>query len=112
MTSKLYSILLLLIFTLTAQAQEYHVETPGTLQEVIGPGAEELTRIRVTGILNDRDIAFLHYLCWPIAPKPVGMKDERFLKMPRRDTPSFIQCTTLTQLVAIDFLSVMLSQHH
>ena len=53
MTSKLYSILLLLIFTLTAQAQEYHVETPGTLQEVIGPGAEELTRIRVTGTLND-----------------------------------------------------------
>ena len=81
MTSKLYSILLLLIFTLTAQAQEYHVETPGTLQEVIGPGAEELTRIRVTGILNDRDIAFLHYLCWPIAPKPAGMKDESYLKI-------------------------------
>ena len=111
MTSKLYSILLLLIFTLTAQAQEYHVETPGTLQDVIGPGAEELTRIRVTGILNDRDIAFLHYLCWSIAPKPAGMKDESYLKMPRRDRPSFIQCTTLTQLVAIDFLSVMLSHH-
>ena len=63
MTSKLYSMLLLLICTITAQAQEYHVETPGTLQEVIGPGAEELTRIRVTGTLNDRDIAFLHYLC-------------------------------------------------
>ena len=46
MTSRLYSMLLLLIFTLTAQAQEYHVETPGTLQDVIGPGAEELTRIR------------------------------------------------------------------
>ena len=112
MTSKLYSILLLLICTITAQTQEYHVETPGTLQEVIGPGAEELTRIRMTGILNDRDIAFLHYLCWPIAPKPAGMKDESYLKMPRRDTPSFTQCTTLTQLVAIDFLSVMLSQHH
>ena len=81
MTSKLYSILLLLIFTITAQAQEYHVETPGTLQEVIGPGAEELTRIRVTGTLNDRDIAFLHYLCWPIAPKPAGMKDESYLKI-------------------------------
>ena len=81
MTSKLYSILLLLIFTLTAQAQEYHVETPGTLQEVIGPGAEELTHIRVTGTLNDRDIAFLHYLCWPIAPKPAGMKDESYLKI-------------------------------
>ena len=111
MTSKLYSILLLLIFTITAQAQEYHVETPGTLQEVIGPGAEELTRIRVTGTLNDKDIAYLHYLCWPIAPKPVGIKDERFLKIPRRDTPSFTQCTTLIQLVAIDFLSVMLSHH-
>ena len=61
MTSKLYSILLLLICTITAQAQEYHVETPGTLQEVIGPGAKELTRIRVTGTLNDRDIAFLHH---------------------------------------------------
>ena len=88
MTSKLYSILLLLIFTLTAQAQEYHVETPGTLQDVIGPGAEELTRIRVTGTLNDRDIAFLHYLCWPIAPKPAGMKDESYLKiaMEKEDT--------------------------
>ena len=111
MTSRLYSILLLLICTITAQAQEYHVETPGTLQEVIGPGAEELTRIRVTGTLNDKDIAYLHYLCWPIAPKPVGIKDERFLKIPRRDTPSFTQCTTLIQLVAIDFLSVMLSHH-
>ena len=88
MTSKLYSILLLLIFTITAQAQEYHVETPGTLQEVIGPGAEELTHIRVTGTLNDRDIAFLHYLCWPIAPKPAGMKDESYLKiaMEKEDT--------------------------
>ena len=88
MTSRLYSILLLLICTITAQAQEYHVETPGTLQEVIGPGAEELTRIRVTGTLNDRDIAFLHYLCWPIAPKPAGMKDESYLKiaMEKEDT--------------------------
>ena len=88
MTSRLYSILLLLIFTLTAQAQEYHVETPGTLQDVIGPGAEELTHIRVTGTLNDRDIAFLHYLCWPIAPKPAGMKDESYLKiaMEKEDT--------------------------
>ncbi len=88
MTSKLNSILLLLICTITVQAQEYHVETPGTLQEVIGPGAEELTRIRVTGTLNDRDIAFLHYLCWPIAPKPAGMKDESYLKiaMEKEDT--------------------------
>ena len=88
MTSKVYSILLLLIFTITAQAQEYHVETPGTLQEVIGSGAEELTRIRVTGTLNDRDIAFLHYLCWPIAPKPTDMKDESYLKiaMQKEDT--------------------------
>ena len=88
MTSKLYSILLLLICTITAQAQEYHVETPGTLQEVIGPGAEELTRIRVTGTLNDRDIAFLHYLCWPIAPKPAGMREESYLKiaMEKEDT--------------------------
>ena len=88
MTSRLYSMLLLLICTITAQAQEYHVETPGTLQEVIGPGAEELTRIRVTGTLNDRDIAFLHYLCWPIAPKPAGMREESYLKiaMEKEDT--------------------------
>lgn len=91
MTSRLNSILLLLICTITAQAQEYHVETPGTLQEVIGAGAEELTRIRVTGTLNDRDIAFLHYLCWPIAPKPTDMKDmkdESYLKiaMEKEDT--------------------------
>jgi len=81
MKSRLYPMLLLLICTLTAQAQEYHVETPGTLQEVIGPGAEELTRIRVTGTLNDRDIAFLHRLCWPSKPKPKGMKYENYLKM-------------------------------
>ena len=88
MTSRLYSILLLLIFTTIAKAQEYYVETPGTLQEVIGPGAEELTRIRVTGTLNDRDIAFLHHLCWPIAPKPANMKDESYLKiaMEKEDT--------------------------
>ena len=81
MKSRLYPMLLLLICTITAQAQEYHVETPGTLQEVIGPGAEELTRIRVTGTLSDRDIAFLHRLCWPIAPKPKDMKYEDYLKM-------------------------------
>lgn len=88
MKSKLYPILLLLIFTTIAKAQEYYVETPGTLQEVIGPGAEELTRIRVTGTLNDRDITFLHYLCWPIAPKPTDMKDESYLKiaMEKEDT--------------------------
>ena len=81
MKSRLYPMLLLLICTITAQAQEYHVDTPGTLQEVIGPGAEELTRIRVTGTLNDRDIAFLHRLCWPSKPKPKGMKYENYLKM-------------------------------
>ena len=81
MKSKLYPLLLLLIFTITAKAQEYHVETPGTLQEVIGAGAEELTRIRVTGTLNDRDIAFLHHLCWPGAPKPADMTDESYLKI-------------------------------
>lgn len=88
MKSRLYSMLLLLICTITAQAQEYHVETPGTLQEVIGPGAEELTRIRVTGTLNDRDIAFLHRLCWPSKPKPKGMKYENYLKiaMEKEDT--------------------------
>ena len=89
MTSKLYSVLLLLIFTLTAQAQEYHVETPGTLQEVVGPGAEELTRIRVTGTLNDKDIAFLHYLCWPGVPKPTGMKVEKFLKIMQEKEDDF-----------------------
>ena len=89
MKSRLYPILLLLICTLTAQAQEYHVETPGTLQEVIGPGAEELTRIRVTGTLNDRDIAFLHYLCWPGVPKPTGMKVEKFLKIMQEKEDDF-----------------------
>ena len=89
MTSRLYSMLLLLIFTLTAQAQEYHVETPGTLQDVIGPGAEELTHIRVTGTLNDRDIAFLHYLCWPGVPKPTGMKVEKFLKIMQEKEDDF-----------------------
>ncbi|WP_276805670.1 leucine-rich repeat domain-containing protein [Prevotella pallens] len=89
MKSRLYSILLLLICTMTAQAQEYHVETPGTLQEVIGPGAEELTRIRVTGTLNDKDIAFLHYLCWPGVPKPTGMKVEKFLKIMQEKEDDF-----------------------
>ncbi len=81
MKSKLYPILLLLIFTTIAKAQEYYVETPGTLQEVIGLGAEELTRIRVTGTLNDRDIAFLHHLCWPIAPKPANMTNGDYFQM-------------------------------
>ena len=89
MKSRLYPMLLLLICTITAQAQEYHVETPGTLQEVIGPGAEELTRIRVTGTLNDRDIAFLHYLCWPGVPKPTGMKVEKFLKIMQEKEDDF-----------------------
>ena len=89
MTSRLYSILLLLICAITAQAQEYHVETPGTLQEVVGPGAEELTRIRVTGTLNDKDIAFLHYLCWPGVPKPTGMKVEKFLKIMQEKEDDF-----------------------
>lgn len=65
------------------------METPGTLQEVIGPGAEELTRIRVTGTLNDRDIAFLHYLCWPGVPKPTGMKVEKFLKIMQEKEDDF-----------------------
>ena len=89
MKSRLYTILLLLICTIKAQAQEYHVETPGTLQEVIGPGAEELTRIRVTGTLNDKDIAFLHYLCWPGVPKPTGMKVEKFLKIMQEKEDDF-----------------------
>ena len=89
MKSRLYPMLLLLICTITAQAQEYHVETPGTLQEVIGPGAEELTRIRVTGTLNDKDIAFLHYLCWPGVPKPTGMKVEKFLKIMQEKEDDF-----------------------
>lgn len=89
MKSRLYSMLLLLICTITAQAQEYHVETPGTLQEVIGSGAEELTRIRVTGTLNDRDIAFLHHLCWPGVPKPTGMKVEKFLKIMQEKEDDF-----------------------
>ena len=92
MKSRLYSILLLLICTMTAQAQEYHVETPGTLQEVIGSGAEELTRIRVTGTLNDRDIAFLHRLCWPSKPKPKGMKYEDYLKMAMEKEDTFRTC--------------------
>lgn len=89
MKSRLYPMLLLLICTITAQAQEYHVETPGTLQEVIGSGAEELTRIRVTGTLNDKDIAFLHYLCWPGVPKPTGMKVEKFLKIMQEKEDDF-----------------------
>lgn len=84
--------LLLLLSAVTARGQEwseYHVGTPGTLQEVIGPGAEELTHIRVTGTLNDRDIAFLHYLCWPGVPKPTGMKVEKFLKIMQEKEDDF-----------------------
>ena len=56
---------------------------------MIGPGAEELTRIRVTGTLNDKDIAFLHYLCWPGVPKPTGMKVEKFLKIMQEKEDDF-----------------------
>ncbi|MCI6702840.1 MAG: hypothetical protein MR455_05870, partial [Prevotella sp.] len=63
MRLKNYTMLLLLMFAVTVKGQEwkeFHVENPGTLMEVIGEGAEELTHIRVTGTINDRDIAFLH----------------------------------------------------
>ena len=40
--SKLLTLLLLMITTIAIKGQEFHVETPGTLQEVIGDGAEDL----------------------------------------------------------------------
>lgn len=83
MKAKLYIMLLLLLCATAGKGQEYHVETPGTLQEVIGEGAEELTHIRVTGTLNDQDIAFLHSLCWPVASKPANMKAEDYLRIAR-----------------------------
>ena len=81
MRLRFYFATLLLLCFVSAKGQEYHVETPGTLQEVVGEGAEELTHIRVTGTLNGRDIAFLHYLCWPNVPKPTNMRGETYLKM-------------------------------
>lgn len=84
MRLKNYTMLLLLMFAVTVKGQEwkeFHVENPGTLMEVIGEGAEELTHIRVTGTINDRDIAFLHHLCWPMPFKPADMPGETYLKM-------------------------------
>ena len=81
MRLRFYFATLLLLCFVSAKGQEYHVETPGTLQEVVGEGAEELTHIRVTGTLNGRDIDFLHYLCSLNFPKPASMKDEAYLKL-------------------------------
>lgn len=79
--SKLLTLLLLMITTIAIKGQEFHVETPGTLQEVIGAGAEEFTYIKVTGTLNDQDIDFLHHLCWPIDQNATNMKADDYLKM-------------------------------
>lgn len=68
---------------------EFHVETPGTLQEVMGEGAEELTHVRVTGTINDKDIKYLHYLAWSVPPKSVDMDDDTYLKMVLRKEDSF-----------------------
>ena len=81
MRLRFYFAILLLLCFVSAKGQEYHVETPGTLQDVVGEGAEKLTHIRVTGTLNGRDITFLHYLCWPNVPKPTNMRGETYLKM-------------------------------
>ena len=81
MRLRFYFATLLLLCFVSAKGQEYHVETPGTLQDVVGEGAEKLTHIRVTGTLNGRDITFLHYLCWPNVPKPTNMRGETYLKM-------------------------------
>lgn len=84
MKTKLYTMLLLLICTIAVKGQEYqefHVETPGTLREVIGKGAEDLTHIRVTGTINDQDIAFLCSLSRPRGTLYVSMNPELYLKM-------------------------------
>lgn len=70
-----------MITTIAIKGQEFHVETPGTLQEVIGDGAEDLTYIKVTGTLNNQDIDFLHHLCWPLDQKAANMKADDYLKM-------------------------------
>lgn len=84
--------LLFLFFAVAVKGQEwheFHVETPGTLQEVMGEGAEELTHVRVTGTINDQDIKYLHYLAWSVPPKSAGMYDDSYLKMVLRKEDSF-----------------------
>lgn len=56
---------LLMMFAGIAYGQEYHVDVPGTLKEVMGEEAYQLRRVRVTGTINNRDLRFLHRLCWP-----------------------------------------------
>ncbi len=81
MRLRFYFATLVLLCFVSAKGQEYHVETPGTLKDVVGEGAEQLTHIRVTGTLNSKDIDFLHYLCSLNFPKPESMKDEDYLKL-------------------------------
>ena len=64
------------------------METPGTLQEVIGSGAEELTRIRVTGTLNDKDIAFLT-TCVGLVFQSYRNEVEKFLKIMQEKEDDF-----------------------
>lgn len=64
MKSKLLitALLALLVGIYPLLAQEYHVEKPGTLSQVVGEKAKDLTTIRVTGIINHHDIYFLREL--------------------------------------------------
>ena len=89
MRLRLYFATFLLLCFVSAKGQEYHVETPGTLQDVIGEGAEELVSIRVTGNLNDKDIAFLHTLCWPQSTSLKGLKGEELVKFAVEKEDSF-----------------------
>lgn len=87
MDLKHYALSLLLLFALTVKGQEwheFHVETPGTLQEIMGEGAEKLTHVRVTGTINAKDIKYLHYLAWSVPAKSTGMADDAYLRMVMR----------------------------
>ena len=59
MTSKIYFIFLFFVSAIATWGQAFHVETPGTLQHIVETERRFPTRVRVTGMLNDKDIYFL-----------------------------------------------------
>ena len=59
MTSKIYFIFLFFVSAIATWGQVFHVETPGTLRHIVETERRFPTRVRVTGMLNEKDIYFL-----------------------------------------------------
>ena len=70
MTSKIYFIFLFFVSAIATWGQTYHVETPGSLRDLVEKEQKFPTHIRVTGLLNENDIYFL--ALWACQDKASG----------------------------------------